>query len=580
MKAHLKNRNGQAIIMVTLALVAMCGLLGLVVDLGWSFYVKKSAQSAADAAALAAVEQVYQTQGGYPACASGTVECSTESCSSAAGNLKNGCDYAKQLIPGLAAAAGFTAGGDSGRQNVTMDSNVGSPSLSNLATSTKYSVSANYWVTARIYQGLPQLFSSVMGNTFGGASARATAAIANSPVNGTLYALNRENDPSACGQAMGSGAAVDICGGGNTTIDAGSGFITLASNITGAGDVAHQASKGSGTTYTRTGGTANWAYTTLPDGPLFYDPMSGKGQPPAPSLPLTSNTFPVIGGTLNGTIQPGYYYATDASGKPSGATLNFNNVTFGSSSTFNEFVFFGGANFQGTLTLNPGIYVFAGVCPACPGGSSNALNLQGTTVQEGAGDTTGEILVFTKPGYPGLSVPTAISSSTTVTLTWGDVDMKNGSFTQLGLNPNGSVPLPSDLNAIGAPMSAFSSIAWWTDQRSSPVLYNSFGNVVTSGCGSATETGGTASLDNPCTNSSGEQPDGQVMKLEPGNPNVNITGAIYQPRGSTFEIDHGTGSFGETQLITGSVELNSGNGSITTTGVGTPPTQIVVALIQ
>ena len=55
-----KNSGGQAIILVTLALLAMCGMMGLAVDTGWSYFVHKQAQTAAaDAAALAAVQEAY-----------------------------------------------------------------------------------------------------------------------------------------------------------------------------------------------------------------------------------------------------------------------------------------------------------------------------------------------------------------------------------------------------------------------------------------------------------------------------------------------------------------------------------------
>jgi len=47
--AH-KRDKGQVLIMVTLALVPMIGMLGLVTDLGYMNYVKKSAQAAADSA--------------------------------------------------------------------------------------------------------------------------------------------------------------------------------------------------------------------------------------------------------------------------------------------------------------------------------------------------------------------------------------------------------------------------------------------------------------------------------------------------------------------------------------------------
>src|ERR1035438_1316811 len=56
-------RRGQALLLVTLSLFAMCGLLGLAVDLGWSYFVKKSAQNAADAAALAAAYQTLNING-------------------------------------------------------------------------------------------------------------------------------------------------------------------------------------------------------------------------------------------------------------------------------------------------------------------------------------------------------------------------------------------------------------------------------------------------------------------------------------------------------------------------------------
>ena len=35
--------RGQALLMVTIALIAMCGILGLAIDLGWEFYVHKTA---------------------------------------------------------------------------------------------------------------------------------------------------------------------------------------------------------------------------------------------------------------------------------------------------------------------------------------------------------------------------------------------------------------------------------------------------------------------------------------------------------------------------------------------------------
>src|SRR5271166_5938029 len=98
------KRRGQALLLVTLSLFAMCGLLGLAVDLGWSYFIKKSAQDAADSAALAVAHQALANVG-YIA-SSGYSDYST-----------TGLLYAQQN--------GFTPGGNGGRQNVTFTPNPG-----------------------------------------------------------------------------------------------------------------------------------------------------------------------------------------------------------------------------------------------------------------------------------------------------------------------------------------------------------------------------------------------------------------------------------------------------------------------
>src|SRR5262245_33796476 len=61
-KEHATNRHrGQALIMTTLALIPMFGIIGLAVDLGWMEFTKKSAQTAADAAAMAALLKFQST---------------------------------------------------------------------------------------------------------------------------------------------------------------------------------------------------------------------------------------------------------------------------------------------------------------------------------------------------------------------------------------------------------------------------------------------------------------------------------------------------------------------------------------
>lgn len=188
------RRRGQAVILVTLASVPLFGLLGLVVDLGWMEFVKKSAQTAADAAAMAAVLQFQSTVfSTNPTCGTGGVVCqSATSCNPAPTNyLHSGCDYA--------ASNGFSA---SGNQNVTLASGVGAP-----PTTTGLN-SATYWVTARVSQSVPQLFSAVLGNTSGMVTARATAAL--NPAKDCIYVM----DPAGAAaiQMNGSPSLVSSCG--------------------------------------------------------------------------------------------------------------------------------------------------------------------------------------------------------------------------------------------------------------------------------------------------------------------------------------------------------------------------------
>src|SRR5579862_9391146 len=122
-----RSSGGQALVMATLGLLAMCGMLGLAVDLGWSFFVQKEAQAAADGAALAAVQEAVTRLGTATStftCSDPTlqgtnsnqIDCETTSigCANvmASSNLNNGCLYAQRN--------GF---GWSSPQGVSMQSN-------------------------------------------------------------------------------------------------------------------------------------------------------------------------------------------------------------------------------------------------------------------------------------------------------------------------------------------------------------------------------------------------------------------------------------------------------------------------
>ncbi len=217
MRQRKTSSGGQAIVMVTLALLSMSGMMGLAVDLGWSYFTQKAAQAAADNAALSAVQRAFksiQSSGGtataLTACGSLGVTCAATpvACnpnSSALGNLQSGCLYARN--------AGFTPGGHSGRQNVLVEANIPSVAFpDSIPTNPGSPRDMVYWVTVRTYENIPQLFSAVLGNQNGAISAVATAAIASKIVPGSFWGMNKIGDCMFSGGSASGGFTYTNCG--------------------------------------------------------------------------------------------------------------------------------------------------------------------------------------------------------------------------------------------------------------------------------------------------------------------------------------------------------------------------------
>lgn len=182
MKDRLQKKRGQTLITMTVSLMTLSGVMGLAVDLGWSHFVKKSAQAAADSAAMAAAEAALATVGqANPFACSGTVGCTDDiSCANASKNIQKGCQYAQRN--------GFTAGGKGGRQNVTIAANISSP------PPTAPETPVMYWARARVTETIPHLLSAIVGNTWGTITARATAAVFDSSMPALVYRPNRRHD--------------------------------------------------------------------------------------------------------------------------------------------------------------------------------------------------------------------------------------------------------------------------------------------------------------------------------------------------------------------------------------------------
>jgi hypothetical protein len=616
--------RGQALIMVTFALIAMMGLLGLAVDLGWSFFVRKSARSAADSAALAAVIEGMRRLGGSGAftCDDGTLACrpaapaGTTCTGDLAGtNLENACIYAHQN--------GFQSGGHNNRQTVTVQADVpGIGCVQPNCVPTAPGVTAFYWVTVRVTETVPQLFSAVLGNPTGTVQARATAVITDSTVRGALILLNRENDENPVQNYKG----VNFDGGGGPNVTAPAGIL-LASQCNGGagcnGNYAGTLGGGAGArvtadfTYVRgvgqacagnlpcgTGGSV-WSVPPSPGeigSPWFEDPMRGKGQPPLNKLPLDPKA--IDGGVLIGgptaasakIIECGNYFATQTDKKTGVVTATGGPITLSGSggnnyftfspagcpggSTFGDWVFFGGLRTSGgaaVVEMVPGRYVFAGQNGGPTGELFHIDN--GTVLKDqttgAVQNDAGQLLIFTDWNYPGNykepltalktqtdSLPQYVKDAAGL-FQFGQSGLKMGSndsstITLHGLNPKEILP--------SNPLDPFTPVVMWQDQRNSRVLYDDHGNVV-----------GDVNTAFPTVNDPR-----RIMNLGAG-VNVHLFGAVYQPRGAWVELQGmgggGAGYIGPLQIVTGGLKMLGGP-RLTLLSTSEPIVRRVVALVE
>ena len=310
------------------------------------------------------------------------------------------------------------------------------------------------------------------------------------------------------------------------------------------------------------GGSATWNAPPVngyAEGPLFQDPMAGKGQPPALPSGGVTNYVGVANGCLSCLVQPlqpGQYYAVDSHGVPTGAVLTGSgNITFSDAGTgFGNYVFYGGLNFPSsstTVRFSPGRYVLAGTQ------SGNHLFTFHTGVyitDNGAPATqntdSGEIFIFTDPTYPGLpgNYPPALSGNASVLNSFGlsDVYLQAGNNVDIEINLHGL-----NITRVTDDLKPFAPAVFWQDQRNSRVKYTSDGHIDNTSCG----TGHT--IDNPCTNSSMASSSKPGMTLQ-AHPNMTLYGLVYQPRGAWVTLQGNGNIAAPTMFITGALSMQGG----------------------
>ena len=297
------GQSGQVMIMFTLMLVPLFGMMGLVIDVGWMHFVKMSAQTAAQAAAEAAITDFHATVGGaITSCGVNGVVCSStpttcpQNITTPANSLEHGCMYAQ--------AHGF----NSTNQWVTYQAGVnGTPGTA------PGSGTASYWITFRAIQKVPQMFSAILGNMSGMVAARSTTAVMGA--SDCIYVLN----PTAAG-AISVGGAAGITSSCGIFVNSSS---SNAISTWGGGSV-------SAPEYDLVGNTSS-SLTPAPNTGVtpIGDPLAALPVPATGPYVCDSAHTNYTNGHNNDTIYPGTYC--------------------------------GGINVdKGTVTMSPGTYVLVG----------------------------------------------------------------------------------------------------------------------------------------------------------------------------------------------------------------------------
>ena len=177
----IRNRHGQVIVLVVIALAVLVMVVGLAIDIGYAWRARLKMQAAADAAAIAGTDALFNGAG--------------VSVSSAAQSV--------------ATQNGFTSGA-----GTPINSNPVTVTVNNPPASGPYAGNSDA-VEVIISQAQPTYFLAVAGFTSLNVSARAVAAIKSAPV--CIYSLN----PSASG-------ALNMAA--NTTVNSNCGVMVNSNN--------------------------------------------------------------------------------------------------------------------------------------------------------------------------------------------------------------------------------------------------------------------------------------------------------------------------------------------------------------
>ncbi len=358
---RLSRRSGQMVIFVTLSLFFLFSIMGLSVDLGYSYSVKIIAQAAADSAASAAA--IYANNNGYT-CGSGITCNSTYSCPStlttASTPLQAGCLYAS--------ANGFT---NTGSQSVSLIAN-------NTAAPNESGNSPALWIQANVSQTVPHLFLFWSGFQSGQVATEAVSGVTVTPNSGCVYVLDNGNTQNALnvsgnGSLSATSCGINVWSSNSKAADGSGNAVISASTIRIHGTGPGMSCSGNAVCASFTAGVAVPATTST-----AYNPLVNL---PAPS------------------------FTTTAAGCQYGTATTPYNITSTPALPISPGVYCGGITVSGgTLTFSSGVYI---------------LNGGGLSVS-GAGGLSGANVMFFLTGLgvqSGKQKPMALSGNSAVSLT-------------------------------------------------------------------------------------------------------------------------------------------------------------------
>lgn len=303
------RQAGQTLLPVVVFMaVVMLGMLAFAVDVGYIFHEKRLAQSAADAAAIAAAEEYT-----YNGDVLGTD--ATNAANAAA--AQNGFDPSASLNPATVTVTTASSG------NYTSSGSGGAPSA---------------WVVATVSKPVPTFFMGGFRSRFGTMTVSATAQAAGKQDSPTCVCLE---GTSGNDLNMSNGSSMTINGCGLMSDSSSSSAIQIAGNShLCATSVAAEASSWD-TTGNITGNSSVCSSAQVIQG------SNSACAPPMPTPPAdTSCSADPSGGSwgTNGlwTVGPNSAYGTTEDGD----TICYSNLNVNENGT--------------TVTLNPGIYVING----------------------------------------------------------------------------------------------------------------------------------------------------------------------------------------------------------------------------